>query len=236
MASEKQDLVKVATDMGIDLKGGENIAQLKELIQNYVPGEDPQNSVKPQSEEFVNKDGERMIKASDVKKLIAEEMARIKDNEDEEKGVKKVKRVQEHHVQIHRWDAKWVVDFVDRNNDPYLKGPVHAYDVWSDQSRQMVAHIELVLWDEVTGEKTTQPVALTRYIERRTSVYCLILKRDKEDISYSIGEVEVKKDKGDGMMKGTGVYRDQEVEMYKEVFEVKTPTGKVIRVPDYAVC
>ncbi len=240
MATEKQDLIKVATDIGIPLKGNESTQILKDMIQNYVPDITPSDVPDNQSTSPVqtpaSESGERMIKASDVQKLIAEEMAKFREKEQEEKGVKKVKRVQEHHVQIHRWDAKWVVNFENINKDPYLKEPVFAYDVWNEQKRQNIANLNLILWDETTNETTTKQVELTRYIERRTSVYCLILKRHKIDATYSIGDVEIKKEGRDGMMVGTGVYRDQDVVMDKELFEVKIPTGQTIKVPDYAVC
>ncbi len=240
MATEKQDLQNTAESMGIKLKGNENTSQLKELIENYVPAinnDQPDGDPTPNPNPSPSQpEAERMVPMSDVKRLIAEEMAKMREKDQEEKGVKKVKRVQEHHVQIHRWNSKWVVDFVDQNKDPYLKTPVHAYNVWNEQQRQFIAHLELVLWDEVTGEKSTEVVALTRYLERRLNVYCLILVRQKIDATYSIGEVEIKKEGKDGMMHGTGVYRDQDVEMVNEIFEVKLPTGMVIKVPDYAVC
>lgn len=230
--SQKEDLIKSATALGITLSGDETVAVLRELIENHAGNVPPQ----PEGSTSPEPGGERMIPMSDVKKLIAEEMAKMTAQQDEQKGARKVKRVQEHHVQLHRWNSKWVIDFVNQNNDPYLKVPVHAFDVWNQEKRQNIAHIELVLLDEKTGEKTTEKVALTRYLERRINIFCPILNRIKKDASYSIGEVEIKKDKGDGMMKGTGVYRDQEVTIAQETFELKTPEGTILKVPDYAIC
>ena len=66
-----------------------------------------------------------------------------------------------------------------------------------------------------------------RYIERRTGVYCLIVKRENVDKSYSIGEVEKKKEVGDKQV-GTGVMIDQESKT-AQIIEV-TKDKKVVWV------
>lgn len=168
---------------------------------------------------------EPMVKKSDVAKMIAEAIANSKEAD---KPIK-AKRVTEHHAHIWRLDGKWVVDFKDRNTDPYQKDKVHAFQKFNEQRREFEAWIELVFDDG-----TTKEIPLTTYVKNRFPVYCLILKRHQVDKTYSIGEVEKKKEVGDKLV-GTGVVIDQEVTMSEEVFEVQTPKGEVLKLPGYII-
>lgn len=169
---------------------------------------------------------EGYMKISDVKSLIAEALAAQKA---EGAAPIKVKRVTEHTAHVWRLDGKWVVDFKDRNVDEYVKEKIHAYQRFNEQKREFEAWVELVFEDG-----TTKDISLPTYVKNRVLVYCPIVKRHKTDKSYSVGEVEKKKEVGDKLV-GTGVLVDQEVEMYSEVFEVKTPDGKILHLPDYII-
>jgi hypothetical protein len=168
---------------------------------------------------------EPTMKLSDVKKLLAEMEERIKSKDEPVK----LKRTQEHQAHLWRLNGKWVVDFVNQNNDPYIKHPIHAFNKWSDALRQNVAHIELKYHDD-----TTEVIPLTSYVENRVPVYCKILKRDKKDVSISHGTVEVQEWKGD-VKRGTGKVIDQEIEMYVETFTLQTPEGGELVVPEHAI-
>lgn len=169
---------------------------------------------------------EATMKVSDVKKLIAEAIANAKEAD---KPIK-LKRVTEHTAHVWRFDGKWVVDFKDRNTDPYVKEKVHAFNKYNEQLRRFEAWIELVFHDG-----TTKEIPLTTYMKNRTPVYCPIIKRHQKDTSYSTGEVEKKKEVNDRLV-GTGVMIDQEVVMTEETLEMKTPDGILLKLPDYIIC
>lgn len=177
---------------------------------------------------------EAMVKLSDVKNLIAEAIAQSKI---EANAPIKMKKVTEHHAHVWRLDGKWIVDFADRNIDkatgnkidPYIKEKLHAYQKWNEQKREFEAWIEVVFQDG-----STKDISLPSYVKNRVLVYCPITERFKKDISYSIGEVEKKKEVGDKLV-GTGVMVEQTVEMYEETFKVKTPDGEILTIPAYAI-
>lgn len=193
--------------------------------QNIPPKQENPKPVQPT---------EQMIPLSSVKQLIAEAMVAMKESDQP----KKVKKVTEHHAHVWRLNGKWVVDFADRNYDyekkqvidSYIKEKIHAYQIFNQQKREFEAWITLMYEDG-----TKEDIQLNRYIERRTLVYCPIIKREKVDKSYIIGEVEKKKESGD-LMKGTGIMVDQGVDMHQEIFHVKTPEGKELTLPEYVIC
>lgn len=177
---------------------------------------------------------EKMVPLSSVKKLIAEAMAEMAEKD----KPAKVKRVTEHHAHAFRLNGKWIVDFADRNYDyekkekidPYIKEKIHAYNQFNQQKREFEAWIKIVYDDG-----TMEDLPLNRYVERRTLVYLPIINREKVDKSYSIGEVEKKKEVGE-LNKGTGIMIDQEVQMDAEIFHLKTPEGGTLILPDYVIC
>ncbi len=243
--ARKDDLKEEATKLGISLVGSETIPELESLIATFPGSNNPDipptpgagltpDPLPPQTTPYVP-EGERMVKLSDVKALIAEALAN--QAADANKPVK-VKKVTEHHAHVWRMDGKWIIDFADRNwdyekkekIDPYVKEKIHAFQKFNEQKREFEAWITLILDD---GTRKEMP--LNRYVERRVLVYCKIIKRHKVDKSYSIGEVEKKKENGDTLI-GTGVMVDQEVTIYGEVLEVETPEGTVLKLPDYCIC
>ncbi len=175
---------------------------------------------------FEQPQSEKMVPLSDVKRLIAE--ALTQQAEAKTQSIKP-KRVTNHTAHVWRIDGKWVVDFVDRNNDPYVKTAVHAFNKFNEQTREFEAWIELKFHDG-----TTKELPLKRYTQYRTPIYCPIIRREKIDTSYVVGEVEKKKVIGDTMI-GTGVMVDQEVTSYKEVFKIKTPDGDILTLNDYVL-
>jgi len=176
-------------------------------------------------EEKLPKKEEKMIPLSDVKKLIADAIASSK-----EPTVMSPKKVTEHHAQVWRLDGKWVVDFVNRNTDPYVKKEIFAYEKYNAEKREFESWIEIKFQDG-----TTKDISLKNYVSNRVLVYCLILKKEKIDRSYSLGQVEKKDWKGDKMV-GTGVMMEQIVEMHNEVVTIKTPDGEILEIPDHAIC
>lgn len=177
---------------------------------------------------------EKMVPLSMVKQLIKEAM----DNREDESKPKKIKKVTEHMARMWRLNGKWVVELADNNYnyeekkiiDPYIKEKIHAYNIFNAQKRENEAWIKVIFEDG-----TMEALPLNRYIERRTGIYCTILKRVKVDKSYTVGEVEKKKSSGD-LNIGTGVMIDQEVEMWGEIFHLRTPDGQTFELPDYVIC
>ncbi len=178
-----------------------------------------------ENKDSVSKKKEATIPLSQVEQMIAKALSDFKESEKPQKP----KRVTEHTAHVWRFDAKWVVDFKDRNNDPYVKEKVHSYNKFNEQKREFESWIELVF-----NDGTTKDVPLTTYVKNRVLVYCPIIKRHMIDKTYSIGEVEKKKEVGDKLV-GTGVMVDQEVVMHEETFEIKTPDGELLTVPAYAI-
>jgi hypothetical protein len=169
---------------------------------------------------IVEEKPEPTVPLSKVQEMIEKAMANFKE---EEKPIKP-KRVTEHTAHVWRFDGKWVVDFKDRNTDPYIKEKIFSFQKYNEQRREFESWIELVFNDGSTKE-----IPLTTYMKNRTPIYCAIIKREKIDKSYSVGEVEKRKEVNDQLV-GTGVMIDQEVVMYEEIFEVKTPEGEVLKL------
>lgn len=255
-----QELKDRATGMGIDLKGTETVEQVKKLTAEFIaninnpanlmpPGEPnpnanpsepaapfvPEHSVTPPAKSAAP--AEQMVPVSDIKKMIAEEIARDRASRSDDAKPKKAKKITEHFAHLWRLDGKWIVDFTDRNIDketgekvdPYIRSKVHAFQKYNPEKREFEAWIELVFHD---GSK--KEMSLPKYVEHRFLVYCQIQKRERIDASYDIGEVELKKDNGD-MYVGTGVMIDQSVNMFEERFTIQTPDGAVLTVPDYVI-
>ncbi len=185
-----------------------------------------ENEVVPPIEEgkSIQEQSEPTVKLSEFNKLVA-----MIEKMQEEGKPKKIKKVTEHTAHIWRMDGKWVVDFKDRNDDEYKKGKVHAFKKWNELTREWQTNIELVFQDGSTKE-----IPLTTYLEHRLPIYCQIIKRHLADKSYSIGEVEKKKEVNDKLV-GTGVMIEQEVAMVEETFELKTPDGSILMLPWYVL-
>lgn len=228
----KMELLDQLKAKGIDADETMHPATLAKMLKEAGGGTENQNGgdgLPPAENNPSPTEGKKegYMRITDVKALIAEALAAQKQ---ESLAPIKVKRVTQHTAHVWRFDSKWVVDFKDRNTDPYMKEKVHAYQKFNEQLRQFEAWVELVFEDG-----TTKDLPLTTYVKNRVLVYCPILERKKIDRTYSVGEVEKKKEVGDKLV-GTGVLVDQEVTRYDEVFRVKTPDGQILELPDYIVC
>lgn len=228
--AKKDDLIAKAAELKITLTGEETNPQLEAMIV----GVEPEYVYKAEGSKPPAPSQEQMVPLSSVKQLIAEAMAQMAEKD----KPAKVKKVTEHHAHVFRFDGQWVVDFADRNYDyekkqiidPYVKDKIHAYNKFNPEKREMESWIKIILQN---GLMVDMP--LNRYIERRTLVYCPIIRREKVDKSYVIGEVEKKKEVGE-LMKGTGIMIDQEVNMHQEIFHVRTPEGEVLVLPEHVIC
>lgn len=232
--ANKAELTEEAKKLNIEVTGEETNAELEDLIAAATSPTNTQQPPAPKPTQISKPAQEAMVPLSQVKALIAEAMAAVADKD---KPVK-VKRATEHHAHVWRLGGKWVVDFADRNwnyetnepIDPYVKDKIHAYQLFNQQKREFEAWIKIIFHDGSTEE-----IPLNRYVERRTLVYCPIIKREQVDRSYSIGEVEKKKEVGESNV-GTGIMIDQEVQMHGEIFHVKAPSGEEFALPDYVIC
>ncbi len=187
---------------------------------------EPTPTPMPKTEQQHSEPAEKMVPLSMVQDLIKAEMAKMKD--DAGKPVK-VKKVTEHTAQVSRFDSKYVVDFVPKNVDEYRKEPIHSWNVYNEKSREWEAWIDLKFEDGSTKE-----LPLKTYCQYRVVLQLLIIERKKIDKSYSIGQVEKKKEQGDKLV-GTGVMIDQEVSQYEETFVIKTPEGSTLTLPWYVI-
>ncbi len=233
MAS-REELVEQLKTKGIEADPTAHPATLAKMLKDAdkesgTPPVEPVTSTSPTTSPAPSSSTptEGYVKISDVKQMISDALAQQKT--DSAKPIK-LKKITEHTAHVWRFDEKWVVDFKDRNSDPYKKEKVHAYNRFNEQQRIFQAWIELVFDDG-----STKDIPLTTYLEHRFPIYCPIIKRHIIDKSYVAGEVEQKKEVGDKLV-GTGKMIDQDVTMYSEVFEVKTPDGVIRMIPDYAIC
>lgn len=193
----------------------------KKENKNQEDSEILKDSVEVESKSNQAKDS---FTREEVAKMIAEAFA--KANKPEPINPK---RVSEHQVHLWRIDGKWVVDFIDRNTDPYIKKKVFAYEKFNPERREVESWIELKFQDG-----STKDIALKNYVGNRIPVYCTIVSKKKIDKSYTMGTVEKKDWKNDKLV-GTGVEVEQLVELYEEFFTVRTPEGEEITVPDYVL-
>ena len=231
MVKKIDELKDKALSLNIELSGEETQAEIEAKIAEIEGPKEPTPTPKTSKTEST----ERMIPISDVKKLIAEALAAQK----EENQPVKLKKSTEHLAHVWRLNGKWVVDFADRNFDyekgqpidPYIKTKIHAYNIYNQNKREFESWITLIYND---GSK--EDIALNKYIESRTLVYCRILNRERVDASYTIGEVEKKKEGTDGIMVGTGMMIDQDVTKYTEIITVETPDHEKLTLPDYVIC
>ena len=187
--------------------------------------------------------GEEVVtmRKADIEAMIQKAIA---DNKLEEVKPLRPKRVKEHMAHVWRLDGRWIVDFVDQNIDKatgkkideYRTEKLHSWQKFNEQRREFESWIEVVFEPSEDPEAPkTKIIPLTTYLKNRLHVYCLIVKRDQKDLSYSIGMVEKKKENADGMLVGTGVMIEQMVELYEETFTIKVPEGKELVIPGYAL-
>lgn len=226
----KEELIKALAEKGVTADPEAHPATLAKQLKDLDTPPTPSTTAdtKPivtESALPAKEVPEGMMKISDVRALIAEALAQ---QAADAKQPIKLKRSTEHTAHVWRLDGKWVVDFKDRNNDPYVKGKVHAFQKFNEQKREFEAWIEVVFDDGSTKE-----LPLVTYVKNRVPIYCPIIKRHQMDKSFSFGEVEKKKEVGDKLIP-SGVVVDQEVTMYEELFEMKTPEG-VLKIPSYAI-
>lgn len=239
MAS-KQELIDQLKAKGIEADESMHPQTLTKMLRDTEAGSDAGTdaddmpAVASQPQQVVQEQAPQgYMRMEDVKALIAQALADQK--EDAGKPVK-IKRITEYTARLFRIDGKWVVDFKDQNTDAdgnkkdeYIKNKLHAWQKFNEQTREFEAWIEVVLED-----KTTKVLSLKNYINNRVPVVCTILKRHQADKSYSIGEVEKKKEVGDKYV-GTGVMVDQEVVKFEETFDMKTPDGQVLTLPHWVI-
>lgn len=205
----------------------QDMATLKAVEESIENEEVKPEVIRPQATQTP---AEPQIGLSDVKRMIAEALAQ--QAQDARKPVT-LKKQTEHYAHLWRFEGKWVVDFKNQNNDPYLNKPVYSVDVYNEATRAFEPHLELVFHDG-----TSKKVPLKTYVSvgKRTPVYCLIKERRKIDRSYSIGQTEKKEwNDAESKMKGTGKMVEQVIERYDEVFVLETPEGQIITVNDYVI-
>lgn len=164
------------------------------------------------SEEFVRKeDVQAMIRAA----LAQDREAQLPRRTNKETA---------HEIRVWRFNGKFVKGLKDFNYDEdgnkideYLKEPIQYIKRFNQNSRENEYFIGLIYEDG-----TTELVLHGQYMNRRVPLWCKIIERKRQDISYDIGDVEVKKEV-DGLQIPTGQFIPQEVRMYKEIITVEIP-------------
>lgn len=203
--AKKEILEELATQHGIGVnpKGGEPTTE--------NPPSTPQTA-------------ERTYSASEVQAMLQQVM--------KDKGtttpIKKDPNRKE--LRLSRLEGKFVVDFKNRNNDPYVNKVIHAYNKWDPEQRQNIAWIEVIFDDGSSKE-----VPLLYLASQASPIVCKILEERKTDTSYSVGETTRKIYKDAGGREDTGILVDQVVTQNTSEFVVETPTGEKLTVPQYVI-
>ena len=130
-------------------------------------------------------------------------------------------------ARLSRIKGKFVVGFVNQNDDPYLDKTIHGYQKWDDRERVWVAWVEVMYQDG-----TTEHMPLRHFTETCLGITCEIVKKIEKDESYSLGKVERRVVKG-YQPEGVGVMVDQKVVQKTASYVLKTPQGEEIEVPEY---
>ena len=135
-------------------------------------------------------------------------------------------------VRLARIESHLIVDFVNKNNDPFLPNVVvHAFNKWNESLKQFEAWLEVVFDDG-----TTKEMPLLYLVSNARPIECPIIKQNVVDTSYSLGMVDKKVyDEKSGGMQGQGLKVKQEVKQQKVSFVISTPDGKELEVPEYVV-
>jgi len=234
MAS-KIELIEELESLGVIVDPTTHPSTLLKMLReakNTTPSNDEDEVMNPPADVQINKpntvkrDDKEYMEVTDVRRLIAE---MLEKQTQEAKTPKKLSKVKEHFANVHRFNAKWVVDFVNKNTDHYIKGTIHAYNKYDPERRETRAWIDLVFEDE-----SVFSVLLSTYLSARVTVQCLIKERRQIDTSYVTGEVEQKKIVDDKNV-GTGIMIQQEVTQYREQFVVVTPEKTELTLPDYVL-
>lgn len=159
-----------------------------------------------------------------MRTLIAEMQA--KQKKDGEEGVDEEDLYKQKKIRLPRFQNKFVLGFANKNDDEYFPElVVHAFDVWDELQKKMVAWVELVFEDD-THLKVPLYTALVKSIK----VDCDLVEVVKTDKTYSNGKVEIRTEVEEYHQKGSGAFTKLKVELNEYKFKVRLPDGKEVIV------
>ncbi len=174
---------------------------------------------------------EKMIPESQVMDMVRKEIARMmeaqspKINLDEDEEVKEDKI----NIRVNRFDGKWVVDYADKNIDPYVKHKVFEFQKKNDITGQIESHVTLIFSDG-----TEKDVPFITYLRNRKQVQVQVDERINKNTVKKIGKVTIKEIKGNNTY-DTGREIDQTVSRVTSTFKVNLEGHGEIELPAYVI-
>jgi len=177
------------------------------------------------AEKKVEQTADKTYTAEEVQAMLQQVLSKNTSNSPAEPDERKK-------VRLARIESKLVVDFVNKNTDPFLPNVViHAFNKWNETQKQFEAWLEVVFDDG-----TTKEIPLLYLVSNARPIECPVIKENKKDTSYSLGMVDKKVyDEKSGGMQGQGLKVKQEVKQQEVSFIISTPDGKEFEVPEYVV-
>jgi uncharacterized protein YdhG (YjbR/CyaY superfamily) len=174
---------------------------------------------------------EKMIPESQVMDMVRQEIARMMKvqsgtpNLDDEEEVQEEKM----NVRISRFDSKWVVDYADKNIDPYVKHKVFEFQKKNDISGQVESHVTLIFADG-----TEKDVPFITYLRNRKQVKLPVEERVDKNLVKKLGTVTIKEVRGQNTF-DTGREIDQTVSRVTSTFKVDLEGHGVVELPAYVI-
>ncbi len=238
MAKEKikdpEDILKEQEEAA-SLKEGENLSD-EELAQIEAQGARIEADLKAKKEKKEAErvalegqpGGEKSYSESQVKDMMRTLILEMqqKQKKDEEDGVDVEDVYKNKTLRLPRFQNKFVLGFANKNDDPYFPELViHAFDVWDDMQKRMVAWVEL-MFEDGSALKVPLYTALTK----STKVDCAIIDTVATDKSYSNGKTEIRTEVDGYNQKSTGAYTKLKVQLNEYQYKVRLPDGKEVLV------
>lgn len=174
---------------------------------------------------------EKMIPESQVMDMVRQEIARMMQAQSPKVDLDGEEEVQEEksNVRINRFDGKWVVDYADKNIDPYVKHKVFEFQKKNDITGQIESHVTLIFSDG-----TEKDVPFITYLRNRKQVQVQVDERINKNTVKKIGKVTIKEIKGNNTY-DTGREIDQTVSRVTSTFKVNLEGHGEIELPAYVI-
>ena len=132
-------------------------------------------------------------------------------------------------VRMSRFEEKWVVDYVDKNKDPYVSKKIFDFDKRNEVSGVVEKHVTLKFDDG-----TEKDVPFISYLRNRNQVWVDVEERKEIKSVKKIGKVTIKEIRGNNTF-DTGREVDQIVSGVNTFFTVNLNEAGTVTVPEYIV-
>lgn len=180
-----------------------------------------------ESVESVDTVKETMIPASQVADIVRAELSRILEAQNKQEEVSDSDEKTK--VRVSRFDNKWVVDYEDKNNDPYRKSKMFEFPARNEFTGQVESHVTLVFAD---GSKKDVP--FLTYLRNRVQIKLDLEERIETKSEKVVGTVTVKEVRGNNTY-DTGREVKQIVSGKTTKFKVNLEGVGEVVLPEYMI-